>query len=168
MGGWWGQSRRGFSFHCCKIRARSADSPAWITSSVSEQMVSVSQTPHHPIEMLCSRPALLKPALVVWLFKYWAVHPRRWPLCAGLQAPARFQRSYYRGVDSSLQNCGLISSFYWEHSSLGQERNLSPGWVILVEVVTNSLEFWHLKGPEASLRLGWVGKLIHSPESWKV
>ena len=44
MGGWWGQSQRGFSFHSCEIRARSADSPAWIRSSVSEQMVRVS--PH--------------------------------------------------------------------------------------------------------------------------
>ena len=88
MRGWWGQSQRGFSFHSCEIRARSADGPAWIRSSVSEQMVRVSQHSWGAVFQASTSKAGLSHLIIQVLIT------KRFFLRGGLLA--RFQKSYTR------------------------------------------------------------------------
>lgn len=152
MGGRWGQIQRGFSLPSCNIRACSADGPAWIRSSVSEQMASVSQTLHHPVEMPAwgsTSRAGFSHSVIPGLS-----HPSyEMAFCTGLRPQL--------GLEKLLQRCWFQPTrlrthflLYWEHSALGQERNLSPGWVISAEVVINSLLFSRLRGSERCL---WSG-----------
>lgn len=66
MGGWWGQSQGASLFTLAK------SGPAQLTALHESEARFPSRWWGVPntVEMLCSRPALLKPALVIWLFKY--------------------------------------------------------------------------------------------------